>query len=475
MSTPNILLISTDQQRYDMVGAAGNPAVSTPHLDRLAAQGALFENCYVQNPVCSPSRASLMTSRYPSVHGLYENGVDIAPGTRVFSKDLAEAGYDCGLVGKFHLHSCFHGRTEPRLDDGFRVFRWAHDPYPGSSENAYHRWLRATRPELYERALVEQGLFDSMPTEAHYSRWIAEETISYLRTDRRPEQPFFFVANFFDPHHGFGAPEEYLRRYDDVGLPPVNTRDGELEDKPEIQRWTSRHGGGGMPSYTDLDDAGLDEVRRAYYAMVSLVDDEVGRILAALEEEGLAESTIVVFTSDHGELLGDHQLLRKGPFLYDCSVKVPLIIRWPGVIAPGTRRSELVQWVDLAPTFLEAAGVERPTTMQGESLLPLLRGEDVEWRDWALSQYRSSGDPANPSAHLTMLRHDRFKLITHHGAPSTPRQRTGELYDLEMDPGELENLWGSTEHREVRLALAERMLDVLAGVEDRRGVQLAPW
>lgn len=475
MSTPNILLISTDQQRYDMVGAAGNPAVSTPHLDRLAAQGALFENCYVQNPVCSPSRASLMTGTYVSTHGLYENGVDIAPDTRVFSKDLAEAGYDCGLVGKFHLHSCFHGRTEPRLDDGFRVFRWAHDPYPGSSENAYHRWLRATRPELYERALGERGLFDSMPTEAHYSHWIAEETISYLRTDRRPEQPFFFVANFFDPHHGFGAPQEYLDRYDGVELPAVNTREGELEDKPEIQRLTSEHRGGGMPSYVEHTEQQLDEVRRAYYAMVSLVDDEVGRILAALEEEGLAESTIVVFTSDHGELLGDHQLLRKGPFLYDCSVKVPLIVRWPGVVPAGLRREELVQWVDLAPTFLEAAGIERPRSYQGASLLPLLRGEDAQWRDWALSQYRSSGDPANPSAHLTMLRQDRFKLITHHGAPSTSRQRTGELYDLESDPGELENLWDSAEHREVRLALAERMLDVLAGVEDRRGVQLAPW
>ena len=470
---PNILLISTDQQRYDMVGAAGNPAVSTPHLDRLAAEGALFENCYVQNPVCSPSRASLMTSSYVSSHGLYENGVDIAPGTRVFSTELAEAGYDCGLVGKFHLHSCFHGRTEPRLDDGFRVFRWAHDPYLGSSENAYHRWLRATHPELYARALGDNGRFDTIPTEAHYSHWIAEETISFLTTDRRKDEPFLFVANFFDPHHGFGAPEEYVRRYDDVELPPVTTRDGELEDKPEIQRWTSLHGGGGMPSYADLDEAPLDEVRRAYYAMVSLVDDEVGRILAVLEAEGLAEDTIVVFTSDHGELLGDHQLLRKGPFLYDCSVRVPLFVRWPGVVPPGLRRRELVQWVDLAPTVLEAAGVERRRSYQGESLLPLLRGEDVAWRDWALSQYRSSGDPANPSAHMTMLRHDRWKLVAHHAGAGHPR--SGELYDLEADPGELENLWGDEGHREVRLDLAEKLLDVLAEVEDRRGEQLAPW
>lgn len=475
MNRPNILLISTDQQRFDMVAAAGNPAVSTPHLDRLAAQGVLFENCYVQNPVCSPSRATLMTGTYVSTHGLYENGVDIDPGTRVFSKDLAEAGYDCGLVGKFHLSSCFDGRTEPRLDDGFRVFRWAHDPYPGSSENAYHRWLRTTAPALYERALGERALFDSMPTESHYSHWIAEETISFLRTDRRKDQPFFYVSNFFDPHHGFGAPEEYLRRYDDVALPPLNTRDGELEDKPEIQRLASRRRGGGLPSYVEHTEQRLDEVRRAYYAMVSLVDDEVGRILDALDEEGLSESTIVVFTSDHGELLGDHQLMRKGPFMYDCSVRVPLIVRWPGVAAAGTRRPELVQWVDLAPTVLEAAGLERPRRMQGESLVPLLRGEQVEWREWALSQYRSSGDPANPAAHLTMLRLGRWKLIAHHGAPSTPRERSGELYDLENDPGELVNLWADELHRDVRLELTERLLDVLSGIEERSTPPLAPW
>lgn len=288
MTRPNILLLCTDQQRFDMIGAAGNPAVRTPNLDRLAAQGALFENCYVQNPVCSPSRSTLMTGTYPSVHGLYENEVDLDPGAHVFSRDLADAGYDCGLVGKFHLASCFRGRAVPRLDDGFRVFRWAHDPYPGSSENAYHRWLRATRPELYERAREDGSLFDTMPTEAHYSRWIANETISFLRTDRRAEQPFFFIANFFDPHHGFGAPPEYMVRYAPDDLPPMNTRDGALEDKPEIQTLASTKRGGGMRSFIEHSFEELAEVRRAYYAMVSLVDDEVGRILDALEEEGLA-------------------------------------------------------------------------------------------------------------------------------------------------------------------------------------------
>ncbi|TDE90758.1 DUF4976 domain-containing protein [Occultella glacieicola] len=476
MPRPNILLISTDQQRFDMVGAYGNPAVSTPNLDRLAGQGVLFENCYVQNPVCAPSRASLMTGRYVSAHGLHANGVDLAGHEELFSRRLADAGYDCGLVGKLHLGACSDGRDEPRLDDGFRVFRWAHDPYPGSPDNAYHLWLQDHHPDLYTTALHERGLFDSMPTEAHYSHWIGEETIDFLRSSRLRDKPFFFVANFFDPHHGFGAPEEYLRRYDDVELPPIVTRDGELDSKPPIQAEASKESyGGHAPGYTSYTDEALRDVRKAYYAMVSLVDDEVGRILGALEDEGLADNTIVVFTSDHGEMLGDHQLMLKGPFMYECAVRVPLIIRWPGVAAPGERRSELVQWVDLAPTFVQAAGLPIPPTSQGAGLERLIRGGDPDWRDWAMCQYRDSGHPYDPPVHVTMLRHDRWKLVVHHGPPATARASSGELYDLEADPDELTNLWDDPTSRATRSALQGKLIDVLVATEDRSNPRLAPW
>jgi arylsulfatase A-like enzyme len=476
VSRPNILLISTDQQRFDMVGAYGNPAVSTPNLDRLAEQGVVFENCYVQNPVCAPSRASLMTGQYVSAHGLHANGVDLAPGKELFSRHLADAGYDCGLVGKLHLGAAFGGRTEPRLDDGFRVFRWAHDPYPGSSENAYHRWLKARHPDLYAAALDERAMFDAMPTPAHYSHWIGEETIDFLRSDREKDKPFFFVANFFDPHHGFGAPEEYLRRYADVDLPSIVTRAGELDSKPPVQTEASHASyGGHARGYTSYGAEELDEVRRAYYAMVSLVDDEVGRILDVLDDEGLAGDTVVVFTSDHGEMLGDHQLMLKGPFMYDCAVRVPLVVRWPGVATPGDRRAELVQWIDLAPTFLGAAGVDVPAAVQGESLERLIRGGDGAWRDWALCQYRDSGHPDDPAVHVTMLRHDRWKLVVHHGPPASRRARTGELYDLEADPDELTNLWEDDAARRTRADLQEKLVDVLVAVEDRSSPRIADW
>ncbi|GAA1485326.1 sulfatase-like hydrolase/transferase [Brachybacterium fresconis] len=477
MEQPNILLLCTDQQRYDAVGASGNPHIDTPHLDRLAADGVLFENCYVQSPVCGPSRASLMTGRYVPSHGLYANGVDLPAHERLFTRDLADAGYDCGLVGKLHLGACAGGRSEPRTDDGLRVFRWAHDPYPGSSENAYHRWLRARYPELYEEAVGPGGRgFDALPTRAHYSHWIGQETIDFLRRDRVADAPFFVAANFFDPHHGFGAPQEYLDRYPLQDVPGPVTVEGELENKPPIQAEASeRSYAGAAKGYAEYSAAELQEARRAYCAMVSLVDDEVGRILEALEEAGLARNTIVVFTSDHGEMLGDHQLMLKGPFMYDCAVKVPLIVRWPGVSQPGSRRQELVQWVDLAPTFLGAAGIPTPDAVQGESLEPLIRGADVPWRQWALCHYRNSGNPYPDPAHVTMLRHGRYKLVVHHGSPASGRERTGELYDLETDPQELTNLWDEAGQRETRMRLQETLLDVEVATEDRSADRVAVW
>lgn len=477
--TPNILLICTDQQRFDAVRAYRNDEIHTPNLDRLAAQGVLFENCYVQSPVCGPSRASLMTGRYVHSHGLWANGVALPGHERLFTKDLADAGYDCGLVGKLHLAACFGGRTEPRPDDGFRVFRWAHDPYRGSSENAYHRWLRASRPDLYDAAVDPESTvtFDTMPTEAHYSRWIGNETIDFLRSGREQGRPFCFVANFFDPHHGFGAPKEYVDRYDPGALSRPVTVPGELAGKPPILTDASeRSYAGHAKGYVDYTDAELQQVKAAYYAMVTLVDAEVGRILAALDEEGLADDTLVLFTSDHGEMLGDHQLMLKGPMMYDCAVRVPLIMRWPGVLPAGSRPTELVQWIDIAPTVLEAAGLPPLRRGQGASLLPLARGESGGWhRDWALSEYRNSGHPYDPAVHTTMLRHERWKLVVHHGSPATARDRDGELYDLSADPDELRNLWDDPGHAPVRLALQEKLLDVYVATEDRTQPREAFW
>ncbi len=484
-SRPNILFICTDQQRFDALGCYGNAHIQTPAIDGLAREGVLFERCYVQSPVCAPSRASLLTGRYVHSHGLWANGVALPPGERLFPRTLADAGYDCGLIGKLHLAACYQGRTEPRHDDGFRVFDWAHDPTHGSPENRYHRWLEERHPDLYAAAMAqgpgrrghETVGFDSMPTEAHYSRWVSERTVDFLRSGRDPDKPFFLIANFYDPHHPFVAPQEYLDRYDPAALPPPIGGPDDLTDRPPILAEASKASyagrARGFAAYSP------EEIRRtiaAYYAMVTLIDDEVRRILSALDDLGLAEDTLVIFTSDHGEMLGDHGLLLKGPMLYEGAVRVPLILRWPGVLPANVRRPDLVQWIDLCATVLGAAGAEPLGGDQGQSLLPLARGDaEAPCRGWALCEYRDSGHPYDPPVHLTMLRQGRHKLVVHHGDPATGRPRSGELYDLEADPGELRNLWDDPAASDVRADLSALLRDVLVATEDRAQPREAAW
>jgi arylsulfatase len=486
---PNILIICTDQHRFDVLGAYGNPHVQTPNIDRLAAEGVLFEHCYTPNPVCAPTRASIVTGRYPRSHGLWANGVPLPAHERFFTRVLADEGYDCGLVGKLHLAACFGGRTEPRYDDGFRVFRWSHAPNHRSPENAYHRWLEQKHPALYEAAdaaargkkpgtsgtTVSGPSFDDMPTEAHYTRWVAEETIEFLGRTRDPEKPFFLWANFFDPHHPFVAPAEYRARYDAAALPAPLGEEGELASKPPILSEASEKSyAGHARGYAEHSPEEIREIVRDYYAMVTFVDDEVGRILATLEAQGLRENTLIVFTSDHGEMLGDHRLLLKGPMMYEGAVRVPMILSWPGTLPQGERRGGFVSLLDLCATSLDAAGLPDLPTSQGMSLLPVARGE-APARDYALCEYRDSGHPYEPPVHVTMLRQGSHKLVVHHGDPATARPRTGELFDLEADPQELRNLWDDPASRELRTLLQERLLDVLVATEDRSQPRDAHW
>ncbi|MGD7788807.1 sulfatase family protein [Propionibacteriaceae bacterium Y1700] len=472
---PHILLICTDQQRWNALGAAGNDEISTPNLDRLAGQGARFTNCYVQSPVCAPSRASLMTGQYVHTHGLWANGVDLPTPNRQVTEQLAGAGYDCGLVGKYHLAACFDGRTE-HAPPGMRAFRWAHDPYRGSSENAYHRWLAATHPEVHAAATAGEISWDEVPTEAHYSRWIGNETVEWLTTGRRRDQPFFFIANFFDPHHGFGAPTEYRDRYVAEDLSRPVTVDGELDTKPSVHTEASQKSyAGHARGFAECSAAELQEIKAAYYAMVTLVDDEVGRILDTLDAEGLADDTLVIFTSDHGEMLGDHQLLLKGPMLYDVAVKVPLLIRLPGVTGEGVVIDELVQWIDLTRTLTDVAGCAALPAGQGIGLLELASGAEVPHRGWALSEYRNSGHAYDSPSLLTMVRRDDTKIIIHHGEPATDRRLEGELYDLASDPDELINLWSDPASATLRAEMTAFALDVLVATENRSAPRLAHW
>ena len=196
---PNILFICTDQQRADSLGCTGASWAVTPNLDQLAREGALFKNCYVQNPVCSPSRASLFTGKYVANHGLYANGVPMPANQKMFTRTLADAGYDCGMIGKQHLHPCDNWQTEPRRDDGYRVFEWAHGPNHRALENDYHQWLRKTHPDVFQQIFPDKGANENteygnqartgtpmchVKSEAHYSHWVAERAIDFIKHPR---------------------------------------------------------------------------------------------------------------------------------------------------------------------------------------------------------------------------------------------------------------------------------------------------
>jgi arylsulfatase A-like enzyme len=452
---PNILWICTDQQRYDTIHALGNPHIRTPHIDRLVAEGVTFSHAYSQSPVCTPSRACFLTGRYPRTTRCRQNGQKIPEDEVLITRMLADEGYDCGLSGKLHLSACDH-QVESRIDDGYRVFHWSHHPNPDWPENQYIWWLESkgkTWAEVYERPRGDAAA-PGVPAEFHQTTWCAEMAEEFVR--ERRDGPWLFSLNCFDPHHPFDPPAEYLERYDPASVPAPSYVPGELDNKPQFQQVDHQgaYGGGGI-SAAKLGEEELRRIVAAYYAMVELIDDQVGRLLRVLEETGQRDNTIVVFTSDHGEMLGDHGMLLKGPYFYDCAIRVPLILSWPGHFEAGARREALVELCDLMPTLLQACGQDVPRRVQGRSFLGLCTGEqtDDHHRDDVYCEYYNAMPGHDRSAWGTAIRTRTHKLAVYHG------RNEGELYDLQADPGEHHSLWGSPDHASLKAELLQRCFD----------------
>jgi choline-sulfatase len=476
-SVPNILWICTDQQRHDTLGTYGNRHVATPNLDKLAAGGTLFENAFCQSPVCTPSRASFMTGRYPRTTRTRANGQSIPEDEVPVTKLLRDGGnYTCGLSGKLHLSACqpkVCPDTERRIDDGYadEHFHWSHHPdceWPG---NEYCQWL-AERGETYKvnPHPISRHVQTSMPEESHQTTWCAEKAIEFMERQKEAG-PWAFSVNIFDPHHRFDPPAEYLENYLDRldELPMPHFVPGELSDKPTWQRMDHARGahnggGAGWDQHTEQDHRAL---RAAYFAMVDLIDVQVGRMVDALDRTGQRENTLVIFMSDHGEMLGDHGIYLKGPYCYEEGVHVPLIASMPGTVAAGVRRSALVELIDLAPTLLDAAGLPNYPGIQGKSLWPLLTdaaAEDVHRDDVYCEYYEAMpwhDREATGAPWLTMLRTTTHKLVAAHNAGVD-----GELYDLAADPHETRNLWHDPTHAAVKLDLYQRLADRMAFTTD---------
>ena len=498
----NILWICTDQQRLDTLGCYGNPYVNTPNIDRLAKEGVLFENAYAQSPVCAPSRGCFLTGRYPRTCGPRQNGQDIGKAEKLFPKMLQEQGYFCGLSGKLHLSACHDkqtGRyTEPRIDDGYEFFSWSHHPQPHRATNwpanAYNQFLIENgldyvTPDREDCRFVQTG----MPEEFHQTTWCTNEALKFMEIARTYEKPWLFSINYFDPHHPFDPPREYLERYlpivDELPLP--NFDPAELPLKPVFQQ--KDHEGAydskGYLAYDDMTAHDHRMIKAAYYAMVDLIDKQIGRLLDYLEKTGQRENTLILFHADHGENLGDHGMYLKGPYFYENNVHVPLIISMPGTLPEGIRKHALVELCDLAPTLCDAAAIPQYPGFQGKSFYELLCSETKDFhRTSVYSEYYNSNiNHRNPFAFATMVCDGRYKLVrVHPGTDIRSEQQElfknaaseavlGDLYDLTEDPLERCNHYSDPAFAGIRLRLLETMTDRMAETCDPLPVRLAEW
>lgn len=444
---PNVLLLIADQWRGDCLGAAGHPDVKTPFLDTLAGQGMRFENAYSATPSCIPARAAVLTGMRQEHHGRvgYKDGVswryeNTLPGCFI------QAGYQTHCAGKMHVHPLRArlGFESIDLHDGFlhyynnaHVPHYTHqnvaDDYCHFLDGQGHKALTDTglecngwpaRPWMYDEAL-------------HPTHWTADKAIDFLRRRER-ERPFFLTASFVRPHPPLDAPEAYFAPYRAMSLrPPITGGDWE---KPVGQtNFNSSHG---IP-----DAEYIRQAQQGYYACITQADHQMGRIIEAIKAEGEWENTIVMFISDHGEMLGDHNLFRKA-VPYEGSVHVPMLLAGPGV-TKGVVRQDVAELQDVMPTLLAAAGLDIPGTVDGENLLA-----GPARREWIHGEH-AYGELSN---HYLVTDHDKYIWFS----------QTGEerYFDLVADPDELHNAAGDAQHHGRVAWLRGEMIRVLAGREE---------
>jgi len=508
---PNFLVIITDQLHPGCLGYAGHPAVRTPNIDALAAGGRIFSRMYSNQPLCMPTRATLFTGLTPRGHRVRMNGIPLDPSIPTFTEALRQAGYRTHCCGKIHLNvggevhgdvgEGSHGVGLEALDPADfpeRCGLWLDgkitdlpSPYYGlesadfyggcahGSYGPYLDWLRREHPDqahlFFDRVLLEQPtgamrLFNrnsykwALPAALHPATWIADRTIDFLRA--AGERPFFLMCSIQEPHPPFAPPAEYCNRHDPKDVPPPLGRDGELDDLPPHFRQMAEgevvtSGNPGEPM--NATKPFRAECAAHYYGLIELVDDQVGRVLAALRESGREDDTVVIFMADHGEALGDHGMWGKGPYHFDSVIRVPFVVRWPGRPEAGSTHDGVVSLLDFAPTILDIAGVpipeglvpdapeapQAPPAWPGRSLVAELTGQRDDPDATALVEM----DEDYLGFKMRTLVTRRYRLTCYSGRPY------GELFDLREDPNEYRNLWDDPACRELRDRLRLQLLD----------------
>lgn len=510
MRRTNFLLIVTDQQRCDHLGTYGNRIVETPHIDAMAARGWVAERFYVASPACMPNRASLMTGRLPSLHGVRHNGIPLPLTASTFVDVLKQAGWRTALVGKSHLQN-MSGKPAVWPPAARRLAREAEVPIPGNygqewgphwRERAdfeldlpfygfddvslavdhgdqvlghYWRWLEQTHPEVaavagpehawptpdYRLTRSGQAWRTRVQEECSTTSWVANETIRRLQEYARASAPFFLQCSFPDPHHPFTPPGRFWGMYrpEDIEL-PVSFR-ASTEPPPHVAWLRSQRDAGravkGTPAAFACDEREAREAIALGYGSIAHIDEAIGRVLRELDRLGQTQDTVLIFMSDHGDYLGDHQLLLKGPIHYQSLIRTPFI--WTDPSGPVGRRSgALCSTIDLAPTILQRAGVPGFNGMHGQVLECAGASTDAGERQSVLIEdevQRVLFGFSRPPRLRTLVT-QRWRLTLYADAA------WGELYDLTGDPHECRNLWDDKAHAEVRSDLLAELIRQIA-------------
>lgn len=515
MRSPNFLIFLTDQHRADHLGCYGNSVVRTPQIDALAASGSRFERTYVANPVCMPNRGAIMTGRMPSVHGARGNGVPLPLESVTFADVLSDFGYRTALIGKSHLQNMedrppalppsapVTTRTSARFPEAKRVD--LHDPayrqeLRSSWENPEHRlqlpyygfqdvilcnhhadecfgdylrWLQAEHPEVAQRLGREHGTKDPRfvaPQAWHThldefqypTHYIADQAIQWLtrHANERSDQPFAMMCSFPDPHHPWTPPGRYWDMYDPDRMEVPATATAQAVHERHVE-WLKQERASGRaqlesPRMFAANEREIREILALTYGMITNIDDRIGMVMQALRDLGLDDNTVVIFTADHGDLMGDHGIMLKGPLHYQGLVRVPFIWREPGGGQPAVR-SDLASSMDLGPTLLRRANVTPPNGVQGVPLFDEAGQPLASGRSGVLieeSQQRAYVGFDTPVQVRTLVTQGHRLSLYHEGD-------WGELYDLDADPLEQHNLWDDEGARGLRQQMLEELAQTL--------------
>lgn len=468
----NILFITADQLRYDSLGFTGHPLVKTPNIDRLAAGGAFFDKTFVQCAVCAPSRACMYTGRYVHNNRVRFNEVPFGEGERTIADYYSEQGYRAALVGRTH----FTPITETY---GFEYYAYydglpakdSYSSYPdylrrcGYSEEdiRYRYWPKELEPlpgqEAYPENLIE-AFYPSRIAEEHSdTAFLTDEAIRFM--EETGDRPWMLHLSYWKPHLPFIVSAPYHDMYDPADVPMPSLVPGELDRKPPLQKLFREERRGNFLE----DEKLLRQVRAVYYGMITQLDDHLGRLFAEMRRLGVSDNTLIVFTSDHGEYLGDHYMVEKELF-YEQAIRVPLIVHMPGVVPPG-RFDGFVESIDILPTCLEASGISLPPALDGRSLFPLMRGTANDWRsevyaEWDFQYYRSRRQLGlrPDQCKANMVRDARWKYVHYSDQPD-------ELYDLERDCEEHVNLADHPDCAEVVRDMKDKLLKWRMRTEDK--------